>query len=291
MPQCPFCKGKVEEDLLRFGGHCPHCLNEIPGEEAATDPGAQARARQELEARVAAARVQRRNRLLTVLAALLLIVGVGAYAVFHEEPAPLMLDDVEIYIPPASAHRNVAAEEAAAAQAKAEEEEKHKKEAASHHVATTAGTTQVTTDMLATAGPAPSSPTTAPPETTADSLNQSSLGGFDLSPKGPALKGIGPITATSDTEIKQMAKTVVDANFRQLRQCYESRIKENPSLSGRWVVAWTIESDGSVSKAEAEGQGVNDRAFESCMVRSVETWKFQPVSKRTELARAFVFSN
>jgi len=291
MPQCPFCKGKVEEDLLRFGGHCPHCLNEIPGEEAATDPGAQARARQELEVRVAAARVQRRNRLLSVLAALLLVAGVGAYAVFHEEPAPLLLEDVEIYIPPVSAHRNVAAEEAEAAAAAKAEEERKRKEAASHHVASVTPTANTSAEALASAGPAPSAPSSAPPETTAQSLNQSSLGGFDLSPKGPALKGIGPITATTDSEIKQMAKTVVDANFRQLRQCYESRIKENPNLSGRWILAWTIESDGSVSKAEAEGQGVKDRAFEDCMVRNVQQWKFQPVAKSTDLARAFVFSN
>lgn len=39
MEHCPFCNTTVDEDLIRFGGTCPSCYGEIPGEEAATDPG------------------------------------------------------------------------------------------------------------------------------------------------------------------------------------------------------------------------------------------------------------
>lgn len=290
MPQCPFCKGQVAEDLLRFGGHCPHCLNEIPGEEAATDPGAQARHRQEQEARAAAARLKRRNRLLSVVAGLLLVAGVGTYAALYEEPAPLMLDDVEIYIAPASAHRNVAAEEAAEAKAKAEAEERRRQELARAQ----ARASEAGPGDLASAGPAPESPS-APsaagsPEASADPLSRGMVG-LNLKPTGPSARAISGMVAEGDAAIKDMAKTVVDANYKHLRQCYESRLKENPELSGRWVLAWTIEKDGTVSGAEAEGQGVRDRTFESCMVRNVEQWRFQAVAKPTELARAFVFSN
>ena len=47
MGACPFCKGEVDDDVLTFGGRCPSCLIEIPGDEAPTDPGAEARAAQE----------------------------------------------------------------------------------------------------------------------------------------------------------------------------------------------------------------------------------------------------
>ncbi len=292
MPQCPFCKGKIAEDLLRFGGHCPHCLNEIPGEEAATDPGAQARQRQELEARAAAARLQRRTKIIRAVAALTVLLGVGAWAALHEEPEPLLLEDVEIYIAPASAHRNVAAEEAAEAKARAEEEAKRREMAA--RAAAQASSAQ-SSGSLADAGPAPSTPSSpssasGAPESSSDGL-PSSMAGLSLSPKGPSLKGISGMVASGDAEIKAMAKTVVDANYKQLRQCYEARLKENPGLSGRWVVAWTIEKDGTVSGAEAEGQGVKDRTFETCVEHNVSNWKFQSVAQPTELARAFVFSN
>ncbi len=292
MPQCPFCKGQIAEDLLRFGGHCPHCLNEIPGEEAATDPGAQARQRQELEARATAARLQRRSRVVRAVAVLALLLGVGSWAVLREDPAPLILEDVDIYIVPASAHRNVAAEEAAEAQAKAEEEAR-RQEAARRALAT--ASVSATPGSLADAGPAPSAPgltgaSSGAPESSGDKL-ASSMGGLDLSMKGPSARNISGMVAEGDAAIKAMAKTVVDANYKQLTQCYEARLKENPSLSGRWVLAWTIEKDGTVSKAEAEGQGVKDGSFESCMERNVQNWKFQAVAKSTELARAFVFSN
>lgn len=304
MPQCPFCKGQTPEDLLRFGGHCPHCLNEIPGEEAATDPGAQARQRQELEARAAAARLQRRSRVVRAAAVLVALIGVGSWFALHEDPAPLILDDVEVYIAPASEHRNLAAEEAAAAKAKAEaEEEAHRKEMARRAAAAAAASSGGGSGDLASAGPAPMSPggsssggsssggsSSGGSGGASDSLSGSMVG-LDLNPKGPSARSISGLVASGDAEIKSMAKTVVDANYKQLRQCYESRLKENPSLEGRWVLAWTIEKDGTVSKAEAEGQGVKDRTFESCMERNVKNWHFQSVSKSTELARAFVFSN
>ena len=39
MGECPFCKAQIDEEILLYGGTCPTCLIEIPGEESATDPG------------------------------------------------------------------------------------------------------------------------------------------------------------------------------------------------------------------------------------------------------------
>ena len=39
MGECPFCKVQIDEEILIYGGTCPTCLIEIPGEESATDPG------------------------------------------------------------------------------------------------------------------------------------------------------------------------------------------------------------------------------------------------------------
>ena len=47
---CPFCKGGISADVVQFGGNCPHCLLEIPGEEAPTDPGLVARQKAAAEA-------------------------------------------------------------------------------------------------------------------------------------------------------------------------------------------------------------------------------------------------
>ena len=42
--QCPFCASEVTEQTILYGGTCGSCFAHIPGEEAATDPGEDAKA-------------------------------------------------------------------------------------------------------------------------------------------------------------------------------------------------------------------------------------------------------
>jgi hypothetical protein len=75
MGQCPFCKNQVSAELLRDGGACPHCLNDIPGEDAATDPGVALRAKE--AAATAAAQRKRKITSIALAAAVLLSVAGG----------------------------------------------------------------------------------------------------------------------------------------------------------------------------------------------------------------------
>ena len=75
MEACPFCNTAIDEDLFLYGGTCPNCLNEIPGEEAPTDPGAQARANAEMEAE--AARQGSRSSLIAVAIVAVLAISGG----------------------------------------------------------------------------------------------------------------------------------------------------------------------------------------------------------------------
>lgn len=78
MEPCPFCNTPVDGDLIRFGGTCPSCFGEIPGEEAATDPGEAVKAAQtrEDEARV------RRRMLGPMIGLAFLGVGLAGVACF-----------------------------------------------------------------------------------------------------------------------------------------------------------------------------------------------------------------
>ncbi|HCH66785.1 MAG TPA: hypothetical protein DFR83_28540 [Deltaproteobacteria bacterium] len=87
MGACPFCQGEVDDDILTFGGRCPQCLIEIPGEEAPTDPGADARA---AEAAAEAAKDQTSS---TARIAAVLVVGAlaagAAFVVYTPAEAPM----------------------------------------------------------------------------------------------------------------------------------------------------------------------------------------------------------
>lgn len=78
MEPCPFCNTNVNEDLLRFGGTCPSCFGEIPGEEAATDPGEAANAAlvQADEERV------RRRMLIPAIVALIVLLSLSTTVCF-----------------------------------------------------------------------------------------------------------------------------------------------------------------------------------------------------------------
>ena len=296
MNQCPFCKGAVSVDLLRFGGHCPHCLNEVPGEEEPTDPGIQARKRQEDEARAAAARLQRRNRILTAVVSVVLLGAGGAFYALRPQKPQIVFTDEEIYIAPATAHQNAQME----AQLKAEEEAKAKAAAdAKRHSASGRPTTPTSTGPgdLASAGPGletPSAPAADPESAPSSAEGLSSLtsprmGGLDLTPRGPAAKAMQGYAMSNSDEIRKMVRAVIDRNYGQLRQCFEVALRQNPTLGGRWQVIFTIEKDGSVSKSEAEGLTMKDRDFEACVARNVKNWKFTPITEDMEIVYPMVF--
>jgi len=95
MGPCPFCGKGVERDILVNGGRCPHCLIEIPGEEAATNPGEGALAQQAAESRAA----RPRWPLALGLVALLAAAAGGAWWALQPPPeaAEALASGAEVY--------------------------------------------------------------------------------------------------------------------------------------------------------------------------------------------------
>jgi Ca-activated chloride channel family protein len=52
---------------------------------------------------------------------------------------------------------------------------------------------------------------------------------------------------------RSVVHRVVKAHFREIRDCYETSLKANPSLHGKVTVTFTIEKDGKVNVVKAEG--------------------------------------
>ncbi len=79
MGVCPFCHAGVDEELLLYGGSCPHCLIEIPGEEAPTDPGENGTVDPPEVVAHATKKKQRTSLVVAAVVGLLGAIGVGAY--------------------------------------------------------------------------------------------------------------------------------------------------------------------------------------------------------------------
>lgn len=284
MAQCPFCKGPVNEDLLRFGGNCPSCLILIPGEEAATDPGEEKRkAEDEAHRKQAEARV-RRQHLLIGGAAALVVAGVAIAILTREPPpTPLALDVGEFYIVPIEAHvtAEVPADPSQAGTPAPKSSGGGQKAAA---VASSGGSSSGASStarapessgqsaVVASADPA----TTAP--SSSGSSASSGAGGdpFAVAVGGPKSRSAN-VTLKDEGEIRQMVLDVIKTGQKQLQGCYEARLKENPALRGTWEIAWVLTKEGKAKDVEVSPRGTRDSDFEGCMSRSVASWRFQPV--------------
>lgn len=64
----------------------------------------------------------------------------------------------------------------------------------------------------------------------------------------------------------------------RLIKVYEDYLKRNPELSGKIVVKFTIEADGSVSNVSVVSSDLNNPSLETDIIRRIERIKFPPAS-------------
>lgn len=289
MGQCPFCKGQVSAELLRDGGPCPHCLNDIPGEDAATDPGVALRAKEA----AAAAAAQRKRKITSIAlaaAVLLSIAGGIGYTEYQRSLQYAVLElsfENEFFV--------VSPEELAQAEAEVKAQEEAERAALA---ANTGG-------KKPRAGKSSGGGEYRPPEEDTlaaledDRLNTNNDGGAKSgapvaqTTMAPLTVGAGPTiatgpstaikrdlpTLTSQAEIDKMVKTAMKRNMGQIKYCYESALRATPNLSGRWTFNFTINTDGTTANISVKGDTMRDTAFEACLAGRVRNWAFQPINK------------
>lgn len=304
MESCPFCHSEVSEDLVRFGGRCPKCFGEIPGEESPTDPGHETR--QELEAAdlKAAGRRSLVPALLVAIAAVSLL-GIAIYVSVPEEPVATVIDfddaaydmvDVPFvaYVEPepvAPAPRRVAPRP----------KPDRLKAIRSLEVGDVGGDVEPTEALAA--GPEPSAmpePTTrqgavGDPEEVAvadgagdeQALQSGAVDfGIDVGVSRRATKGV---RLTDDSAIIEMIKDVMSAELPRLKSCYEQQLKVVDDLSGRWTLAFVVDHEGFARDVAVVGQGVDDADLESCITAKVVDWEFQPIRADQPVQKTLTF--
>lgn len=109
---------------------------------------------------------------------------------------------------------------------------------------------------------------------------------------GPAVKVEGDVNLGvadyDDVTDQNAVKQVVNRNFGQLKYCYETRLKTNPSLSGRVEVEWNI-ARTRVTSAAVFANTTGDDVFAQCIVNKIKRWKF-PAEVEGEMLYPFLFT-
>ena len=284
MPACPFCKATVRADLLRYGGHCPKCMIAIPGEETPTDPGDRARVLQELEEQ--AAKSKHRGAFMAAAAAMgLLLGGAGAYWYQNrEEPAPMVTGNIEdeIYIVPLSAHRDLVLKRDGGKKDSGTPAEQHRTAPRKH---TAPSERELALAEKPSTGGSVEEPSLEPIE--------GSLGSFDatLGGLGPNVKraDIEGIVLSDPAQINTMVKRVLSKGQPQLTHCYESRLKEDADLKGRWNVQFQIEPTGHASAVTVVAVDAPDSELETCIERNIVEWDFLKINEPLVVQKVYRF--
>ena len=89
-----------------------------------------------------------------------------------------------------------------------------------------------------------------------------------------ATAGVGKVEAASGEGADAIRATVKRYSPR-VKQCYEQRLKEVPSLGGR-VAADVSISGGRVTSVSIAENTTGDAKLESCITRSIKSWRFDP---------------
>ena len=281
---CPFCSGVIDEELARFGGPCPHCFNDVPGDEAATDPGVQA---QQAEAEAKRVETKKTSTRTAGIIVLLLTLALASSALLYkqhmdsqaEKQEILAFEEEDMFV--VSIDELTAAEQERIAAEQAAAEEAAKKEAqrlAALRAASEGGTSEElpeygSGDRFVDDGSGGREASSEFQEASIGTRTPSlSVGGAsaDVVRKGAVL---------SDKKmIEDMAKKALSSYGGQLKQCYEQRLKEDSSIRGAWTIIFMIETSGKTSGVQVTPNNKADSELEACMKRQVENWQFSQIS-------------
>jgi len=315
LAECPFCGSSVDEDLVIYGGPCPKCFAEIPGEEAPTDPGAEARAAQE--------RRDRRGATLRAaigLGAMMAVVGcagiVALAVVLWPEPevAVMDFDDSSFDYPvielkggaPEPEQMDEGTDEGAAPQPR-QANDGGRTNGGGSKVDPSAYEGVAYDDGAAKAGDAldgddgvaevdgprgtrgTDGPVAGPQgldELGDDNSQRGSAFDLDL---GPKVDRRGEVLSDPD-QIRQMIGKLMRQQVGRLTQCYERQLKREPNLGGRWLVRYTVNTEGRAVDASATGRDVSHAELEECLANIIESkWRFDRITRSQPVQKTFTF--
>ena len=97
---------------------------------------------------------------------------------------------------------------------------------------------------------------------------------------------ISSSTASADID-RSLVNRVVKTHAREIRGCYETSLEANPSLHGKVTVTFTIEKDGKVNTAKAEGLEDN---LDRCIEGVVKTFAFPKSTSPATIVYPFLFA-
>lgn len=107
------------------------------------------------------------------------------------------------------------------------------------------------------------------------------LGGFGGHAKkgGGKVKGVVTQVPTQNVGVqgsldRAQIAAVVNRHINEIRHCYEKNLINDPSLSGKIQVEWTINPDGTVQAVKTKFSSMKGGDVTGCVAGRIRTWQF-----------------
>lgn len=135
-------------------------------------------------------------------------------------------------------------------------------------------------------------PILAPGEPTPDRscpIEDDGLAGFaDVEPQpvGQLARGrvtIGELEAVGGLSV-EVVRRILRRHINELKFCYETRLTEQPGLAGDVLIAFTVDGNGTVTRANAVGGDLPDGEVVQCLTAAFLRWPFPSTNDGAELS-------
>lgn len=298
MDECPFCGRPIDESIARFGGTCPSCFVDVPGEEAATDPGAEPEVlpRRGLGAALAISG----GAVLGVSIMILLAIGLRM-AQGPAQPEPTVLDFDDWPMPEVIAVQEAPPDEPAPASGRPRSHVRAPGTPVAFVAPEALAPPEDVTASLRAASSAPRSASIrrrepgrgapVPSVGGARTLDRSAgTASLDISLAGGRVERDDNVVLDDPVAIRMMIGERLRRGIAELRGCYDRRLKQRPDLSGRWRLTFTVAPDGRAVDADLDSLDEADEALEGCLREHVvQRWAFARVAEPTEVSKTLSF--
>ncbi len=98
----------------------------------------------------------------------------------------------------------------------------------------------------------------------------------------------GEVVATTGGLSRETIRRTIRQHMNEVRFCYESELRSNPSLEGRVSLQFMVDASGRVATSSATGAGMSSVA--SCVSTAARRWTFPASEGPTGVTYPFVFN-
>jgi TonB family protein len=89
------------------------------------------------------------------------------------------------------------------------------------------------------------------------------------------VRGGGDIGGTGEFDAA-LVQAQIKRRLKAIQRCYESELRNNPTLAGKVTVEFTIQERGNVTNAKATENSTGSSAVASCVTQTISRFRFNP---------------